>query len=163
MHKQYKWYRFFYSTISVLMFLGIFLYAATIPAELLFTPGGTLEYLALMLSGIGTIILIKSFKYFGPIRFIGLPPYDDLHEEQHLIIKGIHRHLRHPIYLGLIFIFLGYFLFLPAMASFIHLVALVIYIPIGIYFEEKKLITIFGSAYLDYKKEVPAIFPKFTQ
>jgi methanethiol S-methyltransferase len=163
MDKQYKWYRFFYSTISFLMFLGIFLYAATIPPELLFAPGGSLEYFALMLSGIGTIILIKSFKYFGAIHFIGLPPFDDLHEEQQLIIKGIHKHLRHPIYLGLIFIFLGYFLFLPTIASLIHLTALVIYIPIGIYFEEKKLITIFGQAYLDYKEEVPAIIPKFTQ
>jgi len=161
MDKQYKWYRFFYSTVSLLMFLAVFLYAATIPTELLFTSGAVLEYMALMLSGIGTIILIKSFKYFGLTRFIGLPPYDDLHEKQQLIIKGIHRHLRHPIYLGLIFIFLGYFLFLPAIASFIHLVALVIYIPIGIYFEEKKLITIFGSAYLDYKREIPAIIPKF--
>ena len=163
MGKGYKWYRFFYSTVSLLLFLGIFLYAATIPAFLLFSTSGAMEYLALMLSGIGTIILIKSFKYFKPLRFLGLPPHDDLHEKQHLVVKGIHRYLRHPIYLGLIFIFLGYFLFLPALASLIHLVALLTYIPIGIYFEEKKLISIFGSAYQDYKEEVPALIPKLTK
>jgi len=163
MGNGYKWYRFFYSTVSFLLFLGIFLYAATIPTVLLFTPGGGVEYLALMLTGIGTIILIKSFKYFGAFRFLGIPPHDDLHENSELIVKGIHRHLRHPIYLGLIFIFLGYFLFLPALASLVHLIALLLYLPIGIYFEEKKLIAIFGSAYQDYKEEVPALIPKFTK
>jgi len=163
MGKQYKWYRFFYSTVSFLLFLGIFLYAATIHSGLLFTPSGGIQYLALMLSGIGTIIIIKSFKYFGALRFLGLPPHDDLHENQQMIVKGIHRHLRHPIYLGLIFIFLGYFLYLPAIASLMHLIALLIYIPIGVYFEEKKLIAIFGSAYQDYKEEVPAYIPKFTK
>lgn len=162
MGKQYKWYRLFYSTLSVLMFLAIFLYAATIPSELLFSPGGMLEYLALMLSGIGTIILIKSFKFFPVFKFVGLPPHDDLQEKQALIIKGIHQYMRHPIYLGLIFIFLGYFLYLPSLASLIHLLALLVYLPFGIYYEEKKLITIFGNDYLNYKKNVPAIIPKFT-
>lgn len=161
MGNRYKWYRFFYSTLSILMFLVIFLYAATIPSYHLFRPGGFSEYIALMLSGIGTIILIKSFKYFPVIRFLGLPPHDDLHENQDLVVKGLHKHLRHPIYLGLIFIFFGYFLFLPTIASLIHLVALIVYIPFGIYFEEKKLIAIFGQAYQEYKESVPAIIPKF--
>lgn len=163
MGKGYKWYRFFYSTLFLILFLGIFLYAAIIPAILLFTPSGGMQYIALMLSGIGTILLIKAFKYFRPLQFFGLPPHNDLLEDQQLIIKGIHRHVRHPIYLGLIFIFLGYFLFLPSIGSLIHLVSLLVYLPLGIYFEEKKLITIFGSAYRDYRKKVPALIPKFTK
>jgi protein-S-isoprenylcysteine O-methyltransferase Ste14 len=34
-----------------------------------------------------------------------------------------------------------------------------VYIPIGIYFEEKKLIKMYGDQYVEYKKRVPAIFP----
>ncbi|KEO72049.1 methyltransferase family protein [Anditalea andensis] len=163
MGKGYKWYRFFYALISLSLFVIIFFYGATIPTVILFPTGDFGEYMALMLSGIGTIILIKAFKFFGPLRFLGLPLHNDLHEPQELIVQGIHRYLRHPVYLALIFIYLGFFLYMPTTVSLVHLVALIIYIPIGIYFEERKLITIFGPAYEDYKKEVPSLLPKFTR
>ncbi|MFT6214861.1 MAG: protein-S-isoprenylcysteine O-methyltransferase Ste14 [Roseivirga sp.] len=38
--------------------------------------------------------------------------------------------------------------------------ALLIYLPIGIYLEEKKLIQTYGKAYIKYKEEVPALIPK---
>lgn len=146
--------------MSLFLLLVILLYASTIPSYYLFRTGKFSEYIALMLSGIGTIILIKSFKHFSAFRFSCLFPYDDFSEKPKLFVKGLHKHLRHPIYLGLIFIFLGYFLFLPTITSLVHLIALLLYIPVGIYFEEKELMSIFGSTYQEYKQSVPALFPK---
>ncbi|MBS9524405.1 isoprenylcysteine carboxylmethyltransferase family protein [Litoribacter alkaliphilus] len=163
MGKAYKWYRFFYTLWSSLLFLAIFLYAASIPAERLFTGTDFTQYLGLMGAGIGTIILIKSFKNFSLWKFSGLVPHDDLEEKQELVVVGIHKHLRHPIYLGLTFIFVGYLLFTPTLASLVHLVALMLYLPVGIYYEEKKLIAIFGEKYKEYQATVPALIPRFTR
>jgi methanethiol S-methyltransferase len=161
MGKAYNWYRFFYTTASTVIFLGIFVYSATIPPLWLLSQEGFMQYLGLMAAGIGTIILIKSFKHFPMLKFIGIPPHNDLKEENKLVVKGIHQHLRHPIYLGLIFIFMGFFLFTPNLTSLIHFLALVVYLPFGIYYEEKKLIAIFGAEYIKYKEEVPALIPRF--
>ncbi|WP_262712101.1 methyltransferase family protein [Litoribacter populi] len=119
--------------------------------------------MGLMAAGIGTIILIKSFKNFSLWKFSGIVPHDDLKEKQELVVEGIHKYLRHPIYLGLIFIFSGYLLFTPTWTSLIHLIALAIYLPVGINYEEKKLIAIFGAKYTAYKSNVPALLPRFTK
>ena len=67
--------------------------------------------------------------------------------------------MRHPLYLGLVLIFVGYFMVSTTIGSLIHLVCLVIYLPFGIYFEEKNLLEKFGAAYEDYREKVPAILP----
>jgi protein-S-isoprenylcysteine O-methyltransferase Ste14 len=35
----------------------------------------------------------------------------------------------------------------------------VVYFYIGSYYEEKKLVRLFGQEYINYRKEVPGIFP----
>jgi len=113
-----------------------------------------------MLAAFGTIILVKSFKNFSGKRFAGLTPHDDLEIKEELIQTGIHGYIRHPIYAGLILIFTGYFLFSPTLASLIHVGMLMLYLPIGIYLEEKKLLAIFGQAYKNYQSNVPALIPR---
>lgn len=118
-----------------------------------------LTYIGYMLAGLGTIILVKSFKYFNNLKFVGLTLHDDLKEKEQLIIKGIHEYIRHPIYTGLILIFLGYYFYQPSPSSLVHFIMLLVYLPIGIYFEEKKLIDSYGDNYRKYKKTVSAIIP----
>ena len=43
----------------------------------------------------------------------------------------------------------------------IHLMALLLYLPLGVYYEEKKLVAIYGDAYIDYQRNVPPILPRF--
>ncbi len=155
----YKWYRLIYTLFSSVFFFGILIYAATIPAERLLASTDLLTYLGYMFATFGTIIIVKSFKNFSGAKFIGLKPHDDLEENEALVAKGVHAWVRHPIYAGLFLIFLGYLLFAPFLSSLVHLICLIIYLPIGIYFEEKKLITIYGEDYKKYKREVPSIFP----
>ena len=54
----------------------------------------------------------------------------------------------------------GIFLVSGTMGSLIHLGCLILYLPLGIYFEEKNLISLYGERYREYKKEVPPFFPK---
>lgn len=158
--KAYLWNRLLYTGIASILFFGIFIYSGTIEPNLLLHPTDVLTYLGYMLAAFGTIILVKSFKNFSGKRFAGLTPHDDLEIKEELIQTGIHGYIRHPIYAGLILIFTGYFLFSPTLASLIHVGMLMLYLPIGIYLEEKKLLAIFGQAYKNYQSNVPALIPR---
>lgn len=157
--KAYLWNRLLYSLISGGIFFFILIYTATLEPKLLLQPTETLTYLGYMLAAFGTIIVVKSFKNFSGKKFAGLKPHDDLEAVEPLVQSGIHGIIRHPIYSGLILIFTGYFLFAPSLGSLIQLVMLLTYLPFGIYFEEKKLISIYGDEYLKYKEKVPSIIP----
>jgi len=74
-----------------------------------------------------------------------------------LVIKGLYRWVRHPIYTaGLVFIWLT-----PVMTA--NLLAmnagLTIYIVVGALFEERKLLREFGQAYIDYRRRTPMLVP----
>ena len=159
MGNSYKWYRLIYSLVSTFWVFALLFYSGTIPSHYLLTPTDGLQYIGYMLATFGTIISVKSMKGISIKRFIGLVPHDDLKEKERLLIDGLYRWVRHPLYAGLVLIFLGYFFFLPTVASIIHLAALLVYLPFGIYFEEKKLIILHGQAYVDYQKTVPPLIP----
>ncbi|WP_373520060.1 NnrU family protein [Aquiflexum sp.] len=159
MGRHYIWYRLFYSIFALFHLLVILFYAAGIQQSILFGKSPTLTYLGYMLATFGTIVLVRSMKYLSGKKFLGLSAHDDLTDQGTLMTKGIHSYIRHPIYAGLILIFFGYFLYQPYPTSLVHLLMLLVYLPFGIYFEEKKLISIFGKAYIDYQKEIPALTP----
>jgi len=161
MKGSYKWYRLIYSLYSTLFFFGLFVFAATIVPQWIFNPADGSTYFGFMLATFGTIISVKSMKGISSGRFIGWRLHDDLSDNEELIRDGWYKYMRHPLYAGLILIFLGYFLYVPNLSSLIHLLALLCYLPVGIYFEEEKLLSIYGEAYVNYKKTVPPIIPRF--
>ncbi|NQV98132.1 MAG: isoprenylcysteine carboxylmethyltransferase family protein [Rhodospirillales bacterium] len=69
---------------------------------------------------------------------------------------GLHRYVRHPIYLGAYLILLGSAQDDRAIATAIWGSA---YLFIGTGFEERHLITLYGDAYRSYRAKVPSILP----
>lgn len=154
----YNWYRLFYTVLSTLLFLGIVFQALFLPVENLFSPDQFSQYAGYLIASAGVMIAIKSVKEISMRSFLGLRIAEN--QEVELNTSGMYSQVRHPLYLGLVFIFLGYFLVSGTLGSLIHLACLIGYLPIGIYFEEKNLISIFGDRYKSYQQEVPAFFPK---
>lgn len=120
-----------------------------------------------MLQIFAGIALLRITKFIDIWEFAGIKQVkrylegtyksDDLDEKYELREDGPFKYTRHPIYL-----FSSLFLMLrPTMDFFylIFLINMVLYFYIGSYFEEKKLITIFGNRYIEYQKKVPKIFP----
>ncbi len=112
--------------------------------------------------GLGWVLLLLSsfsinhFDLFGLrqvyLNFIN-KPYTDVPYKEPVLYKMV----RHPLYLGFV---LG--IWATPHMTIAHLVlalGLTAYILVGIRFEEKDLITVFGEKYQQYKRAVPMLLP----
>ena len=78
-----------------------------------------------------------------------------------LKVNGIHKYVRHPLYSGTILFVCGLFFIFPTLSNLIAATLLILYVLIGIVFEEKKLKREFGNAYVEYMSKVPKLIPSF--
>jgi methanethiol S-methyltransferase len=100
--------------------------------------------------------LINHFDLFGLRQvwlFLRNKPYTSLG----FGTPWAYRYVRHPIYLGWFFAF-----WMTPVMTFAHLlfaIATAAYILIAIQFEERDLIREYGSAYMEYRRNVPMLIP----
>ena len=160
--KFFRYYRLAYSVFFLITLVGILYYQYSFKSILLINLPA-LQYLSiptLLLPGliIMGISIFKYFKLLSGVRSLYLPK-----PTIHLKQKGIHRYVRHPLYLGTILFIWGLFCIFPMLNNLIAVTIITLYTLIGIQFEEKKLIKEFGNTYVEYIKKVPAIIPSFTK
>jgi len=151
-------YRKIYVVISTIGLFALLFYSSNLPESYLIVPGSVQRYISLAFAASGTIIIRVAFKQYNIREFLG---FSSENPSGMLAKGGILAHVRHPIYSGTILIILGYLLYIPKLSSVIISLAVFIYLFIGILLEEKKLEKEFGEKYLDYKKRVPALVPRF--
>jgi len=160
-------YRLFYNILSILFFMFIY-FLLPKPNYLIYDLTFPFDITIVILQIISGIFLIWAAEAINIKEFLGISQIirfwkkeyslDDLDEKMELIVDGPFKYSRHPIYL-----FSSLFLILRPTMDFFYLVFLInmiLYFYIGSYYEEKKLLTIFGNDYLEYQKNVPKIFPK---
>ncbi len=76
-----------------------------------------------------------------------------------LVTGGIYRHLRHPQYLGLILVVLGFNIQWPTLPTLLMApVLLIMYVRLARR-EDEELATFFGEAFLDYAARTPGFIP----
>ncbi len=81
-------------------------------------------------------------------------------KEQHeLIERGPYAYVRHPIYSGVLLMFLGIAIFRGSVTGFVLLAILFVGLWLKAGQEEKLLTRHFGEAYPQYKKRVKALVP----
>ena len=149
--------RIFYSVISSLGFLLLLFHLATVKSPYLFPISTVSKFFALVFTTYGVIIIRLSFRNYSILEFL---TKDDRFEKSELLTHGIHKKIRHPLYAGTILIVLGMAIFVPKLSTLIVVGCTAIYLVIGIWLEEKKLIRKYGQKYLDYKKSVPSLIPR---
>lgn len=156
----YRWlsprgYRLAYSGFALTGLLLLLLVNGSIPAAYFMPSEGAIRFTSLLLTTFGVIIVQVSFRSYSLKAFLGLTA------ENASLLKtdGILKYVRHPLYTGTILITLGFFLFIPNLPTLISCGCVLLYLPIGIWLEERKLVQQFGDAYRDYQKRVPALIP----
>lgn len=132
--------------------LGLLQWGAKIAA-------GIFAYLAFPLWLIGGAILLWSFwNFLNEGR--GTPAPIDPPKE--LVAAGFYRYVRNPMYVGILAMILGYFLWFGYWNLLIY--AIVVFIAFDLFvtfYEEPTLKRKFGTAYEEYCRRVPRWIPHF--
>jgi len=164
MGKYFAFYRLGYNLLSIVLFIVFLSITKTLDFELVinFIPPWTiLQKVLLVTSG---VVIIWAFLSYDPLEFIGIRQImnightRDTDQPRKITKRGLLGIVRHPMYFATI-------IFIWSLNStrvdvLVHII-LSIYILIGIWLEEKKLIKDFGYAYIEYQKDVPALVPFF--
>ena len=160
MKRSFRFYRLGYTIFSFAGLVAILIYQFTIKSTLLFIPSILTQTIAAFLMAAGGIVVIMMIrKYF--VQMSGIRWLTAERIQSKLEVSGLHRYVRHPLYLGTFVFIWGWFLLSPSITFLISNCIITIYTLIGLHFEEEKLIREFGDGYIQYKKKVPRLIPKF--
>ncbi len=158
MGKSFKHYRLFYTVFAFINLGVVVYYQLKIESPFVFVPT-TLSAIAGWVIGIsGLVIMAVCIKKY----FLSLSGLKSLFQEKPgtvLMLNGIHRFVRHPLYAGTFMAIWGGFLILPILSLLIANGIITVYTLIGIELEEAKLEAEFGLDYKSYKQKVPKLFP----
>ena len=150
-------YRLLYNVFSTLSFAPILYLMVALPNNELYLVPPPWNYLMLAGQGISVILLFVTFLQTDTLSFVGLRQLFEEEKQGKLVTGGFYRYIRHPLYtFGLLTLWLS-----PSVTvnSFIVYSSLTVYIFVGAFFEERKLIREFGNAYVDYKTSTPMLIP----
>jgi methanethiol S-methyltransferase len=154
-----KHYRLLYTLLSFVFLTALLYYQVFIPTIELYRV--TIFFLVIgSVSGLSglALMLVCIKKYFmGLSGLRSLVQETDDHNS--LLITGIHRYVRHPLYLGTFAFIWGLFLVRPYLSLLIANSVITVYTLIGIKLEEAKLIAEFGESYEQYRERVPKLLP----
>jgi protein-S-isoprenylcysteine O-methyltransferase Ste14 len=156
-----RWYRLAYNLFGGVSFLPILVLLAVLPDKVLYRV--SMPWLVFTSFGqlLGVTIIVVGIWQADAWTFLGVRQIsgnEDLSENQALIVHGLYKWVRHPLYTGgLLLIW-----FTPVMSvNLLTLfVCLTIYLVIGARFEEGRLIHEFGQEYEKYQRRVPMLIPK---
>ncbi|HVF97256.1 MAG TPA: isoprenylcysteine carboxylmethyltransferase family protein [Flavisolibacter sp.] len=160
MGRHYKHYRLAYTVFAFVTFALIIWYQVSIESFNLFKPTLFSRLAGGLVAAAGLSLMLICIKKY----FMGLSGLRSLLQEEvytELLISGVHRYVRHPLYLGTFLFIWGSFLLFPTLSILITDVVITAYTMFGMQLEEKKLVRDFGEQYKRYQKSVPKLIPKF--
>ena len=158
MTRQFKIYRLYYIMFAFFAFAGIIFYQVIISSPLLFKTNLFIRVSGSMISITGLVIMIICIhKYF--MQLSGLRSLIENRTGNRLMITGIHKYVRHPLYAGTFLFIWGLWIVFPYLSLLISNTIITIYTLTGIRFEEKKLVIEFGESYIAYQRKTPMIIP----
>jgi protein-S-isoprenylcysteine O-methyltransferase Ste14 len=150
-------YRLTYNAFALISFLPTLYLVATLPDAPLYSVPAPVSYLMLLGQGLGLILLIVGVLQTDTLSFVGLRPLFEEEIPNALVTNGLYRLVRHPLYTaGLLVLWLTP---IATVNSFTMYVGATIYLLVGAYFEERKLLREFGQAYAEYKSRTPMLIP----
>lgn len=158
--RNYKHYRLSYTVFAFVFLAVIVWYQLTIPTIHFYKPSFFVVIAGYLVGITGFGIMLTCIKKY----FMSLSGLRSLFQETtypELIISGIHRHVRHPLYLGTFVFIWGLAILFPYLSLLVANTIITVYTLVAIKFEEEKLVKEFGEQYSAYQKTVPKIIPKW--
>ncbi|MBI5841404.1 MAG: isoprenylcysteine carboxylmethyltransferase family protein [Chloroflexi bacterium] len=150
-------YRLSYNVFAVLSFLPILYLMVALPDRPLYSVASPWNLLMPAGQGLAALLLLAALLQTDTLSFVGLRQLFEEEKPGQLTTRGLYRYIRHPLYtFSLLFLWLT-----PTVTlnSFTVYAAATVYILVGAYFEERKLLREFGQTYADYKRVTPMLIP----
>ena len=156
-----KFYRLLYNIFAVVSIVPILYLMISLPDKTLYQVPAPWSYLMLAGQVLSVLFLFVAVMQTDLLSFAGLRQLMEEEKTENLVTNGLYRSVRHPLYtFSLLLLWLS-----PSMSvnSFIVYTALTIYVLVGIFFEERKLLREFGQAYADYRSMTPMLIPALSK
>ena len=159
MKSGYKFYRPVYVVFSFLGLVALLWWLMVLKSPRAFKPISIIIITGWVVTITGFVLMaICIWRYF--LTLSGLKSLMNESNSNELIISGINKYLRHPLYLGTFAFIWGLWLVYPAISFLLSNAIITTYTLIGINLEEKKLIAEFGDKYESYRQTVPRLWPR---
>jgi protein-S-isoprenylcysteine O-methyltransferase Ste14 len=151
-------YRLLYNLFAAVSFLPILYLMFTLPDQVVYQVPSPWKILMIGGQALSGLCLLAAVLQTDPLSFIGIRQLFEEEKTGKLVTSGFYRYMRHPLYtFGLLLLWLS-----PSMTvnSLMVSLSLTLYILIGAYFEERKLLREFGEEYAAYKSATPMLIPR---
>lgn len=154
------WYRLLFNLLALLLALPLAWIAWRYPGELLWQWSGFTFYLTNGIALLALLALLYSPKLYDMQEFMGVRQLrantTEVNDLEHFHISPYHRYVRHPWYFLILVI-----LWTRDMSSNQLLIytLLTLYLFIGSWLEERKLIVYHGEVYAAYRRRVAGLIP----
>jgi protein-S-isoprenylcysteine O-methyltransferase Ste14 len=153
-------YRFSYNFFSLSSLFPIAAMLVTFPDRLLYSIPAPWVYVTSVIQGLALLMLMATIMQTGLFEFLGLAQLSEMGEGKApvLVTNGWYAYIRHPLYFALLLLFW----LVPEMTlNRLAVIAMFsLYLFVGTYFEERKLLKDFGGAYATYQAKTPMFIPK---
>jgi protein-S-isoprenylcysteine O-methyltransferase Ste14 len=149
----------FYTLFAAVSLGAIVLFQVNIASERVITPNLFLLITGSVVGASGILLMLICIKKY----FLSLSGLKSLYQEApsaELMIAGIHRYMRHPLYTGTFMAIWGAWLLFPTYSLMLTNIVITAYTLYAIRLEEIKLVAEFGEQYRAYQKTVPPLVPK---
>jgi protein-S-isoprenylcysteine O-methyltransferase Ste14 len=154
-----RYYRFFYNLAAGITLLPVLWCVARLPDQPLYVIPMPFALVFQALQVAAVVGALATLAQTGILDFLGLSLQDEVASSGPLVVKGFYRWMRHPLYtFGFLFIWMTPNMTVNLLAFFL---ALTLYIVVGIYFEERKLLEVYGEAYAEYRSRTPMLIPPY--
>jgi len=109
---------------------------------------------------VGLVMRLR-IKQDLPLRgLIGLAEMQGNADPETLATRGIYARMRHPRYVQMFLVLLGYALITNYLAIYVIWMFYIPVILVVIFLEERELLRRYGAAYREYRRRVPMLIPR---
>lgn len=158
--RGFRHYRLAYTVFAFAGLIALIWFQLGVPTFRLFKTTDATDAAGAVIGISGVLLMVLCIKKY----FLNLSGLRSLYQEEshaQLEVTGVHRHVRHPLYLGTFLFLWGLWLLFPSASLLISNSVITVYTLIGLELEEKKLLLQFGQQYSTYQKKVPKLLPRF--
>jgi protein-S-isoprenylcysteine O-methyltransferase Ste14 len=159
---RFRYHRIVFNLVSAILLIPIIIYGYGRPGHGLFRWDGSMIFLQVPLLTAGLLLLLAGARHYDMFQFLGLrqlktsSSHRALTNSCRLDTSGILAKTRHPWYLAAVLLIWsrGF-----EISTVLTNVVLTVYLSVGTFLEERKLLIEFGQEYRDYQRRVSILFP----